>query len=29
VAITSVGQEYKSTEGRYDYKTEMETMFGG
>ena len=29
VAITSVRQEYKSTEGRYDYKTEMGTMFGG
>ena len=29
IAITSVGQEYKSTESRYDYKTETGTIFGG
>jgi len=27
--ITLVGQEYKSTEGRHDYKTEIETIYGG
>ena len=29
VAITSVGQEYKSTEGRHDYKTSTRTIYGG
>jgi len=29
VAITSVGQEYKSTEGRHDYKTSMGITYGG
>ena len=29
VAITSVGQEYESTEGLYDYKTEIGTTYGG
>ena len=29
VAITSVGQGYKSTEGRYDYKTSTRTIYGG
>jgi len=27
VAITSVGQGYKSTEGRHDYKTSMGTTY--
>jgi len=29
VAITSVGQGYKSTEGRHDYKTGTGTTYGG
>ena len=29
VAITSVGQEYESTEGRQDYKTATEMTYGG
>ena len=29
VAITSVGQGYKSTEGRHDYKTSTGTTYGG
>ena len=29
MAITSVGQEYESTEGLYDYKTETGTIYGG
>ena len=29
VAITSVGQGYKSTEGRYDYKTSTGTTYEG
>jgi len=29
VAITSVGQGYKSMESQHDYKTGMKTMFGG
>ena len=29
VAITSVGQGYKSIEGRHDYKTSMGTIYGG
>jgi len=29
VAITSVGQEYESTEGRHDYKTGTGTTYGG
>ena len=29
MAITSVEQEYKSTEGRHDYKTETGTTYGG
>jgi len=29
VAITSVGQGYESTEGRHNYKTSTETMYGG
>jgi len=29
VAIMSVGQEYKSTEGRHDYKTSTGTTYGG
>jgi len=29
VAITSVGQEYESTEGRHDYKTSMGITYGG
>ena len=29
IVITLVGQEYKSTEGRHDYKTEIETIYGG
>jgi len=29
VAITSVGQGYKSTEGYQDYKTGIETTYGG
>jgi len=29
VAITSVGQGYKSTEGRHDYKTSMGITYGG
>jgi len=29
VAITSVEQEYKSTEGRHDYKTGIEMTYGG
>jgi len=29
VAITSVGQGYESTEGRHDYKTGTETIYGG
>jgi len=29
VAITSVGQEYKSTEGCHDYKTSTGTTYGG
>ena len=29
VVITSVGQGYESTEGRYDYKTSTETTYGG
>ena len=28
-AITSVGQDYKSTEGRHDYKTSTGTTYGG
>jgi len=28
VAITSVGQEYKSTEGQHDYKTNTGTTYG-
>jgi len=28
-AITSVGQGYESTEGRYDYKTSTRTTYGG
>ena len=29
VAITSVGQGYKSTEGQHDYKTSTGTIYGG
>jgi len=29
VAITSVGQGYKSTKERHDYKTGIETTYGG
>jgi len=29
VAITSVGQEYESMEGRHDYKTSTEMIYGG
>ena len=29
VAITLVGQGYKFTEGYHDYKTGMETIYGG
>jgi len=29
VAITSVGQGYKSTEGQHDYKTSTGTTYGG
>ena len=29
IVIILVGQEYKSTEGRHDYKTEIETIYGG
>ena len=29
VAITSVGQGYKSTEGHHDYKTSMGITYGG
>ena len=29
MAITSVGQEYESTEGHYDYKTSTGTTYGG
>jgi len=29
VVITSVGQEYESTEGRYNYKTSTGTTYGG
>jgi len=29
VAIISVGQGYKSMEGRYDYKTSTGTIYGG
>ena len=29
VAITSVGQEYESTEERHDYKTSTRTTYGG
>ena len=29
VAITSVGQEYKSMEGHHDYKTSTGTIYGG
>ena len=29
IVITLVGQEYKSTEGRHDYKTEIKTIYGG
>ena len=29
MAITSVGQEYKSTESQHDYKTTTRTTFGG
>ena len=29
IVITLVGQEYKSTEGRHDYKTGIETIYGG
>ena len=29
VAITSVGQGYKSTEGRHNYKTSTGTIYGG
>ena len=29
VAISSVGQEYKSTEGHHDYKTSIGTTYGG
>jgi len=29
VAIISVGQGYKSTEGRHDYKTSARTIYGG
>ena len=29
VAITLVGQGYKSTEGRHDYKTSTRTIYGG
>ena len=29
VAITSVGQEYESTEGCHDYKTNTGTMYSG
>ena len=29
VAIMSVGQEYKSTEGHHDYKTSTGTTYGG
>ena len=29
VVITSVGQEYESTEGRHDYKTGTGTTYGG
>ena len=29
VAITSVGQEYESIEGRHDYKTSMGITYGG
>ena len=29
MAITSVGQGYESTEGRYDYKTKTGTTYGG
>jgi len=28
VVITSVGQGYESTEGRYDYKTSTGTIYG-
>ena len=29
MAITSVGQGYKSTESQHDYKTSIRTIFGG
>ena len=29
VAITSVGQEYKSTEGHHNYKTGTGTIYSG
>ena len=29
IVITLVGQEYKSTKERHDYKTEIETIYGG
>ena len=29
VVITSVGQEYESTEGCHDYKTNTRTMYSG
>ena len=29
VAITLVGQEYKSTKGQQNYKTETEIIYGG
>jgi len=29
VVITSVGQGYKSTEGRHDYKTSTRMIYGG